>query len=450
MLAAACLSVAPDLAFAYVSDSDIVAGKTVGERGLATADKLDIRAPYACMIDNYGNIYFERGAHVPQKIASMTKVMTAIVALEHSTPDEMVTVSRRAAGTEGSSAYLHAGDRLTMHSLLCCLIIPSGNDAAMAIADHIGAKALAEGWDLGLAEGATRPTDSYDAFICLMNKKAAELGLEDSLFVNPHGLDDGIWTGNHHSTPYDVVCMARYAMTIEEFRTVVKMTGAVVDILRDGEVFQKHLAATGWYVAAYANATGVKTGWTDLAGLCFVGSAKEGELELYAVVTQSTTNERFYDVRAMHVWGFEHIIGYDLVDSPETVTVIVDGETYEKPLFAEVTHPAWGNRSFKTYLDGEEERVWVLDFDGMVTQEVTFDEIEGPVAAGDVVGRVVYSQGGQPIAERSIIAAENCRMPDLFECLHLSFEHMKQQMKGTYSTVPTTVLSVPVLAYEAA
>ena len=450
LLACTCFAVSPPLAFAYVSDKDIVAGETVAERALAAENAIDIEAPYACMIDNYGNIYFERGAHVPQKIASMTKIMTAILALEHSTPDEVVTVTWEATRAKGSSAYLHAGDKLTMEALLHCLIVPSGNDAAMAIAIHIGEKALAGGWDLGLPAGTARPTDPYKAFICLMNKKAAELGMVDTLFTNPHGLDDGIWTANHHSTPYDVALMAKYAMTFDLFRSIAKLRSADVQIQRDGGVITKHLSNSTWYLSTYANATGVKTGWTDLAGLCFAGSAKEGELELYAVVTLSTANQRFYDVRAMHVWGFEHIIAYDIGDSPETVSVFIDGETVEKPIFAELAHPAWGNRLIKTYLDGDVERVWLLDFDGDVTQEVTLEEPEGPVNAGQVVGKVVYLQGGRPIGERNIIAAESCRVPDAFDILHLTFDKMKDEMKGTYSAVATTVLSEPVLVYDAA
>ena len=447
ILSAFCTFALPSRALAYVSDSDIVHGETAADRGIPAAELPDILGTYACMIDNHGTIYYERGAHVPQKIASMTKVMTAIVALEHSDPDEIVTVSARAAGTEGSSAYLHAGDRLTMYSLLCCLLIPSGNDAAMAIADHIGAKALSEGWDLGLAEGEEVPTDPYYAFIRLMNLKGAELGLEDSLFVNPHGLDDGMWTGNHHSTPYDVCLMAKYAMTNETFRSIVRQNGAIVPIERDGSTFQRHLASSGWYLK-YDNATGVKTGWTDLAGLCFVGSAKEGDLELYAVVTHSEANQRFYDVRAMHVWGFEHVETYRVANSPESVQIELDGEKVDVPVFAEVAHPAWIDRTIKTYLEDPEEEVLVFDFDGDVTQEVTLADLQGPIKAGDVVGTVTFFQHGNVLSTQNIIAAEDSGIPDVFESIIIQFERMKHLFKGRDTVAQTVVVNTlpPVAA----
>ena len=425
----AALGVQP--AFAFVQPDDILAGTPMEERNLPSSEGIDIVAPYACMIDNDGRIYFERSAHVPVKIASITKVMTAILAVEYGNLDDMVTVSWRAAHVGESSARLREGDRLTMRSLMRCLLIPSGNDAGVVIGEHIGAKALAEGWDLGLAVGQAAPTDPLDAFICLMNKKGRELGLEDSVFTNPHGLDDGAWTGALHSTAYDVCVMTRYAMTFEHIREVVKYTQASVPVQREGEVITLYYANTTWFISNYANATGVKTGTTDDAGYCFVGSAKEGDVELYAVALGcDDANQRFYDVRAMTLWGFAHRGVYDLLQMDETTTTIIDGEETQVPVFATVSHPLWPDHTFDVYVDTEEYPVVLFDVNGDVSQEVELADLEHPIAMGDVVGVVRFLQDGSIICSMDLIAAQDCVAPDLFTTVKFAAGRMIDKMKG--------------------
>lgn len=435
-------AVLPATAFAYVSNQDIVAGKPMSERDLTIAQQIDIQAPFACMIDNYGQIYFERGAHEPLKIASMTKIMTAIVALEHSDMEDEVVVSYRAATVGESTANLREGDRMTMFVAMCCMLIPSGNDASIAVAETVGAKALAEGWDLGLAEGQETPTDPMEAFVCLMNKKGRELGLENSIFTNPHGLDDGLWVGNHHSTPYDVCLMAKYAMQFEDFRRIVKSSGATVDIIRGGETRQLRLTSTDWFLASYSYANGIKTGSTDLAGYCFVGSSQYLDLELYAVVLQSESeSQRFADVQIMHVWGFLHRITYNPVNSPEKVIAKIDGIATEVPLFAEVAHPGWVDRTFKTYLSGWDQTLSLFDVDGNMTQQVVFDDLEGPVKAGQVVGHVNFMQHNEVRCTMDIIAAEDCPAPNMFQAIGVWVDRVKLRFAGKDTMAKTRIVN---------
>lgn len=442
LLSACLLFCAPAKALAYVLPSDVVAGTPMLDRDLTLAQQIDIDAPYACMIDNYGTIYFERGAHVPLKIASMTKIMTAIVALENSASTDIVVVSHAAATVGESTANLREGDQMTMFSALCCMLIPSGNDAATAVAETIGAKALALGWDLGLDEGEAAPTDALTAFVCLMNKKAREMGLEDSYFTNPHGLDDGIWAGEQHSTPYDVVLMAQYAMRFEDFRRIVRSSGATIDLVREGETRQLFLTTTDWFLASYDYANGIKTGSTDLAGYCFVGSSQYMDLELYAVVLQSASeNDRFVDVQAMHIWGFLHRITYKVANSDEVLTIDDDGVTKEVPLFAEVAHPGWIDRTFKTYLENPDEILTIFDIDGNVTQQVVFDNLEGNVKAGDVVGVVHFMQHNQVLCTKNIIAAEDCKAPNMFQSVGVWFDRMKLWFKGEDTVAITRIVN---------
>ena len=430
----------PGVALAYVSNTDIVAGKPMAERDLTIAQQIDIQAPFACMIDNYGEIYFERGAHEPLMIASMTKIMTAIIALENSTSTDVVTVSNRAATVGESSANLREGDQMTMFTALCCLLIPSGNDAAIAVAETIGQKALALGWDLGLAEGQEAPTDPMEAFVCLMNKKGREIGLENSIFTNPHGLDEGVWAANMHSTPYDVCLMAKYAMQFEDFRRIVKSSGATVDIIRGGQTRQLFLTSTDWFLASYDYANGIKTGSTDLAGYCFVGSSQYLDLELYAVVLQSESeSRRFADVQVMHVWGFLHRVTYDPVNSPEIITAKVDGVATEVPLFAEVAHPGWVDRTFKTFLSEPDKTLTLFDIDGNVTQKVEFGNLEGHIRAGQVVGKVYFLQHNEVVCTMDIVAAEDCPAPNMFQAIGVWVDRVKLRFSGKDTVAMTRI-----------
>ena len=440
LLCIALLVAAPTRAFAYVSNNDIVAGQPMSERDLTVAQQIDIDAPFACMIDSNGLIYFERGAHEPLKIASMTKIMTAILALENSSPTDILTVSYRAATVGESSANLREGDQMTMFNMLCCLLIPSGNDAATAIAEFIGEKALALGWDLGLEEGEEPPTDPFDAFVCLMNKKGRELELEDSVFTNPHGLDDGVWYSDMHSTPYDVCLIARYAMQFDDFRRIVCSTGATVDVVRGGETRQLSLTTTDWFLASYAYATGVKTGSTDYAGYCFVGSSKYLDLELYAVVLQcDDENSRFIDVQNMHVWGFLHRVEYNPVNSDETVTVADKSGSHEELLFAEVAHPGWIDRTFKTYLENPDEILVLFDIDGNITQRIQWASLDGNIKKGQVVGTVEFLQHNRVVCTKNIIAAEDCPAPDMFQSVRIWVDRMKLSFQGKDSVALTRI-----------
>ena len=153
-------------AFAEVRNADIVLGQTVESRGLTVANSPNIVASYALLMDEDGTVYFERDADTESKIASITKVMTAIVALDDA-PDAMVTVSAEAASVGESSAQLIEGDTMSMSDAVKALLVMSGNDAAQAIAETVGAQRLSsQGGDTSDSEACVQ------AFIDRMNEKA--------------------------------------------------------------------------------------------------------------------------------------------------------------------------------------------------------------------------------------------------------------------------------------
>ena len=263
VFALACGVAVPVPALADVRKADVVYGQTVDARGLSVAQCPNIDAEYALVMDADGTVYFERNATSPTQIASITKVMTAIVALDAVASgavslDSTVTVSAAAAAVGESSAGLQEGDAMPLEVALKALLVPSGNDAAVAIAETVGG--------------------SEDAFVAAMNAKAAELGCTDTVFENPHGLDDGEFAGDQHSCAADVAKMARYAMRNETFRAIVGGgdTGIVVD-RADGTRATIELESTDELMDYYDKAIGIKTGFTALAGPSFAGAASNGE-----------------------------------------------------------------------------------------------------------------------------------------------------------------------------
>lgn len=205
-----------------------------------------------------GRILFEKEAHEKKKIASITKIMTAIIAVESGKMDEMVTVSDLAFGTEGSSLYLKRGEKMKLEDLVYGLMLRSGNDAAVAIAEHVGG--------------------SFDGFVMLMNQKAEEIGMQNTSFTNPHGLDN---TENHYSTAYDMALLSRYAMNNPTYAKIAST--------------KKHQAPNpneSWnYVwnnknkmlKLYKYSTGGKTGYTKLARRTLVSTAEKDGMGLVAV-----------------------------------------------------------------------------------------------------------------------------------------------------------------------
>ncbi|MFB9277275.1 D-alanyl-D-alanine carboxypeptidase family protein [Cohnella cellulosilytica] len=209
-----------------------------------------------------GRILFSQRGDEPMKIASLTKIMTAIVAIEDGNLDDTVKVSKRAAGKEGSSLYLKEGETISLRDALYGLMLRSGNDAAMAIAEHVGG--------------------SVEGFAFLMNKKAEELGLENSHFMNPHGLDEQ----GHYSSANDLAKLTVYALHNPEFKEIVKTEVRTAPNPNDSWDYK--WVNKNKMLRLYEGADGVKTGYTKQALRTLVSSATRDGQQLVAV----TLNDR--------------------------------------------------------------------------------------------------------------------------------------------------------------
>ncbi|WP_243290113.1 D-alanyl-D-alanine carboxypeptidase family protein [Bacillus sp. FJAT-47783] len=216
---------------------------------------LSVNAESAIMIDqDTGRIFYEKDSHKKMRIASITKIMTAIIAIESGKMDEEVTVSKNAPYTEGSSIYLKQGQKIKLRDLVYGLMLRSGNDAAVAIAEHVGG--------------------SLEGFVYLMNQKAEEIGMMNSQFQNPHGLDDH---DDHYSTAYDMAILTKYAMKNKEYE---KIAGTKVHKTNGGEYVWKN---KNKLLNLYKYSTGGKTGYTKLAKRTLVSTASKDSLHLIAV-----------------------------------------------------------------------------------------------------------------------------------------------------------------------
>lgn len=240
-------------------------------------DKLTSAEGAVLMEVSTERVFFQKNAHARLPMASTTKIMTALIALEYAYPDEIVTVDKRAVGIEGSSIYLREGEIFTVEQLLYGLMLRSGNDAAVALAIHVAG--------------------SVEKFVALMNAKVKELGLADTRFVNPHGLHDE----GHYTSAFDLGVISCKAMKNSLFKKIVGTKRIVVGIGENRRLFVNK----NKLLKNLECATGVKTGFTKKAGRCFVGGAEKDGLEMVCVVLNC--GPMFENSKAMLEKSFECI-----------------------------------------------------------------------------------------------------------------------------------------------
>ncbi|PTX50856.1 D-alanyl-D-alanine carboxypeptidase [Melghirimyces profundicolus] len=247
---------------------------------------LDLSAKSAAAIDvRSGRILYEKEARKRMRIASITKIMTAIVAIENGDLDEKVKVGPRAEGVEGSSIYLKQGEEIPLEHLLYGLMLRSGNDAAVAIAEHIGG--------------------SVEGFVYKMNEKAQYLGMEHSHFENPHGLD----SPGHYSTAIDMARLAAYALKNPEFRKIVGTQ--VKTVPWTGEKWHRKWYNKNKLLRLYPGADGVKTGYTKLSKRTLVSSATRDGRQVAAVTLNAPDD--WNDSMQLLEYGFRHFEETELV-----------------------------------------------------------------------------------------------------------------------------------------
>ncbi len=267
---------------------------------------LSVSAEYACVIDaQTGRVIYEKNAHTNHSMASTTKIMTALVALENGNLNDIVTVGKNAAGTEGTSLYLKVGDKLTLSELLYGLMLRSGNDAAIAIAEHIAG--------------------DVKTFAELMTSRAQTVGAKNTSFKNPNGLDEE----GHFTTAYDLAIITREALKNENFSEIVKTKSKSIQNGAQTVVNHNKL------LNSYDGCIGVKTGYTKKTGRCLV-SAAEREGKRVIAVTLNAPND-WADHRNMLDYAFSNTLIFPLIAKGMTVNTVTvkNGESESLELCAD-------------------------------------------------------------------------------------------------------------------
>ena len=407
----------PLVAHADVRKADIVLGETVDSRGLSLAQCANIEAEYAIVMDADSRVYFERNSYSPAQIASITKIMTALVALEYAQEEPLITVSAEAASVGESSAALQEGDVLTLEAALKALMLSSGNDAAIAIAESVGEL---------ISEGKVPAHEAQEVFVARMNALAQEMDLKDTLFTNPHGLDDGMYAGKQHSCAYDVALITQKAMQNTLFRTIVATPEDSISVKHaDSTRSSLSLSNTDALLSYYDGACGVKTGYTDAAGYCFSGAADRGSGDVYAIVLKSTDEiMRFDDTETLFDWYFTHSISYPLAHSSQSIQINEGSSSKEVPIIAEVAHSDWIDKTIKASFADPAQSVDIFTLNGNINQSVEYNTITGDVNIGDKVGSVTFKQRNEPIVTVDLVACEKVNAPDLFEGIGIWWDRL--------------------------
>lgn len=275
---------------------------------LADNNNLNINAESAILIDgDTGKILYEKSAYEKRAPASTTKIMTALLALEHCKTTDVATVTSEAI-TSVPSGYstdlLKMGEELTIKDLLYALLLPSSNEAANVLAIHIAG--------------------SIDSFASMMNTKAMDLGCKNTHFVNPNGVHDD----NHYSTAYDLSLIAKEAMKNDIFRQIVSTASYTLPNSNKYFRIDRTLITTNDLIKKQSNnyyeyAIGIKTGFTTPAKNCLVSSAtKDGKTLIAVVLRSNTDNNRYNDTKTLFNYGFDNFSKKDIVKSGSTIKTI--------------------------------------------------------------------------------------------------------------------------------
>jgi serine-type D-Ala-D-Ala carboxypeptidase (penicillin-binding protein 5/6) len=319
-----------------------------------------------------GDILYEENGDRRLPMASITKLMTAIVTLEHARPAGIVTVSPEAVAPGGSSIFLRPGEKLSVRDLLAGALIQSANDSAYALALHVGNGSLAP-------------------FLRLMNSKAEALGLDGTHYTRPDGLD----APGHHSTAEDTFRLARIAMRQSLVRRLVRTKTMRIAGNRSLRNWNDLL----W---TYPGLVGVKTGHTGRAGWNEVAAARRSRTTVYAVILGSPARDRRNaDLTKLLDWGFAQYSRY---------RVISGGERY-----ATASIPFSDEDLALVAADGASREVRVGSDTRFVERVVAPAMVSLPVQRGEKLGKVVVSDGARIVARRDLVAAQDVPAPSFEE-----------------------------------
>lgn len=325
-------------------------------------------AASAVVIDAASNrVLYEKDAYTRRGMASTTKIMTAIIAIENLDMKDIVTVSPFASATEGSSVWLAPGEHMSAEDLLYALMLASGNDAAAALAEHTAG--------------------SVGAFTLLMNKKAKEIGAFNTSFTNPHGLPEE----NHYTTAYDLALIASHAMKNPLFREIVSTESKVISW--EGSEWDRKVSNHNKLLKMYDGCIGIKTGFTKKDGRCLVSCAEKNGITLITVTLSDPDD--WNDHMALMDYFFDRYIPYTVCEKGESAgTYKTEGCDKEKVAL-------YYEEGFTTAILPEEE--------GKLSQKAVFN-VSYPIKKGQRLGRLDIYYDSALIGSVGIISSEEASL----------------------------------------
>ena len=339
-------------------------GFSYGEMTVAVmAGDLEVNAEAAVVMDaDSGRLLYAQNPDKRLANASTTKIMTALLTLEQPNQDRYFTVDSDAIQVEGTTMGLQPGDSVTLHQLAAGMLLPSGNDAANAAAVEIAG--------------------SEEAFVRLMNQRAAELGLENTQYRNPSGLD----AEGHYSSARDLATLASHALENEDFADIVSKQE--IRMAFGNPLYNRSLYTTNKLLERYPYAIGVKTGYTDVAGLCLVTAAEKDGTRLIIVTLNGKD-----DVNT-HMRLYEHffplLARVDLSGFTEGLSVPVTGGTRDSVAAVPAAEP--------------EAALLEREYDEL-TREVELPQfVYAPVQAGQVLGEIRLLSGDKVVWQSALVA----------------------------------------------
>lgn len=315
---------------------------------------------YILVEENSGRVLTEKNSQLKMPIASTTKIMTALIALEKGNLDEKYEITEESTNVEGSSIYLKLGEHILFRDLIYGLMLRSGNDSAVAIANYI--------------------SGSESEFVKLMNIKAKQIGANNTNFVNPHGLHDA----NHYSTAYDLALITRKAFSVKGFDEVSRAKTYKGTRVENNYFVNKN--KTLW---EYKGGDGVKIGYTTSSGRCLVSSASKDNMRLIAVSLRA--GDWFNDNYKLLDYGFENFKLYNIYDKNQLITqvTVTDGAKDKIPLVSE--------SGFSYPLQESEKENLKLSLN-------VKENLRAPIIAGQVIGDIEVYLDGKLIKKDNLVA----------------------------------------------
>ena len=344
-----------------------------------------------CVIDAMtGRVLYEKNAREKRGMASTTKIMTAIVALERANPSDMASVSYNASRTEGSSLYLKPSEKMSITDLVYGLMLNSGNDAAVVLAEHIGG--------------------SVEGFAAMMNETAKKICANSTNFTNPNGLYDE----KHYTTAYDLALIARYAMKNETFAQIVstkKYTAHAVSASGERNIY---LSNHNKLLSMLEGCDGVKTGFTKKTGRCLVSSATRKGQRIICVTLNAPDD--WNDHTSLINTAFSEYKMRRLISAGQYIRTV--------PVQGGIADSVGVVAAEDIYVPAKENET--LDF------ELVYDiaqQIDAPISQGQDAGKVEVVYNGESVTQAKLITAANVEISDKKNVTNLLFEFCAKFLK---------------------